>query len=36
MRIDRMFFDRFADEVRENDFIAQAVEAGQWIELSTM
>ena len=30
MRIDRMFFDRFADEVRENDFIAQAVEAGQW------
>ena len=30
MRIDRMFFDRFADEVRENDFIAQAIEAGQW------
>ncbi len=30
MRVDRMFFDRFADEVRENDVIAQAVEAGQW------
>ncbi len=30
MRVDRMFFDRFADEVREDDFIAQAVEAGQW------
>ncbi len=30
MRIDRMLFDRFADEVRENDVIAQAVEAGQW------
>ena len=30
MRIDRMFFDRFADEVRDNDFIAQAIEAGQW------
>ena len=30
MRIDRMFFDRFADEVRENDVIAQAIEAGQW------
>ena len=30
MRIDRMFFDCFADEVRENDFIAQAIEAGQW------
>ena len=28
MRIDRMFFDRFADEVRDNDFIAQAIEAG--------
>ena len=25
-----MFFDRFADEVRDNDFIAQAIEAGQW------
>ena len=30
MKIDRMFFDRFADEVRENQFIVQAVEAGQW------
>ena len=30
MRIDRMFFDRFADEVRDNDVIAQAIEAGQW------
>ena len=30
MKIDRMLFDRFADEVRENDFIARAVESGQW------
>ena len=30
MKIDRMFFDRFAEEVRENEFIAQAVESGQW------
>ena len=30
MRIDRMFFDRFADAVRQDETIAQAVEAGQW------
>ena len=30
MRIDRMFFDRFADTVRQDETIAQAVEAGQW------
>lgn len=30
MKIDRMFFNRFEESVRENDFIAEAVEAGQW------
>ena len=30
MKIDRMFFDRFAETVRENETIAKAVEAGQW------
>ena len=30
MRIDRMFFDRFADTVRRDETIIQAVEAGQW------
>ena len=30
MRIDRMFFDRFADTVRQDETIVQAVEAGQW------
>jgi type I restriction enzyme R subunit len=30
MRIDRMFFDKFEDTVRENETIAEAVEAGQW------
>ena len=31
MKIDRMiFFDRFADTVRENETIAKAVEAGEW------
>lgn len=30
MKIDRMFFERFEDTVRDNDFIAQAVETGQW------
>lgn len=30
MRIDRMFFEKFEDTVRENETIAQAVEAGQW------
>jgi type I restriction enzyme R subunit len=30
MKIDRMFFERFEDSVREDDFIAKSVEAGQW------
>ncbi len=30
MKIDRMFFEKFEDAVRENDFIARSVEAGQW------
>lgn len=30
MRIDRMFFERFGDAVRENPTIVAAVEAGQW------
>jgi len=30
MKIDRMFFEKFEDSVRANEFIAQAVEAGQW------
>ena len=30
MKIDRMFFDRFADTVRENENVKQAVEAGEW------
>ena len=30
MKIDRMFFDRFADSVREDENVKQAVEAGQW------
>ncbi len=30
MRIDRMFFARFEDAVRENPIIAASVEAGQW------
>jgi len=30
MKIDRMFFTRFEETVRGNDFIAQSVEAGQW------
>lgn len=30
MKIDRMFFERFEDTVRENAIIAKAVEAGQW------
>jgi type I restriction enzyme R subunit len=30
MKIDRMFFEKFEDTVRSNDFIAKAVEAGQW------
>ena len=30
MKIDRMFFEKFEDSVRDNATIAQAVEAGQW------
>lgn len=30
MKIDRMFFEKFGDTVRENDFIIKSVEAGQW------
>ena len=30
MKIDRMFFEKFEDTVRENETIATAVEAGQW------
>jgi type I restriction enzyme R subunit len=30
MRIDRMFFDKFEDTVKQNEIIAKAVEEGQW------
>ncbi len=30
MKIDRMFFEKFEDTVKENDFIATSVEAGEW------
>ncbi len=30
MKIDRMFFEKFEDAVRENEIIAKAVEDGQW------
>lgn len=30
MKIDRMFYEKFEDTIRENTTIAQAVEAGQW------
>jgi type I restriction enzyme R subunit len=30
MKVDRMLFERFEDAVRGNDFIAKAVEAGEW------
>jgi type I restriction enzyme R subunit len=30
MRIDRLFFQRFEEAVRDNETIARAVEAGQW------
>ena len=30
MKIDRMLFDRFADRVREDATVKEAVEAGQW------
>ncbi len=30
MKIDRMFYQRFEESIRENDFIAASVESGQW------
>ena len=30
MKIDRMLFEKFADTVRADETVAQAVEAGQW------
>ena len=30
MKVDRMFFEKFEDEVRGNDFISASVDAGQW------
>jgi type I restriction enzyme, R subunit len=30
MKIDRMFFEKFEETVRENETIAKAVQAGQW------
>ena len=30
MKIDRMLFEKFAETVREDEVVAQAVEAGQW------
>jgi len=30
MKIDRMFYEKFEERVRENDLIAASVEAGQW------
>lgn len=30
MKIDRMFFEKFEDSVREDEMIVKAVEAGQW------
>ncbi len=30
MKIDRMFFDRFADAVKSDDAVKEAIEAGQW------
>jgi len=30
MKIDRMFFEKFEDKIRENDFVAASVQAGQW------
>ena len=35
MKIDRMFFDRFAETVRENETIAEAVQAGSGTVSST-
>ena len=30
MKIDRMFFEKFEDTVKDNDFIAASVKAGKW------
>ena len=30
MKIDRMFFDKFEDTVKDNDFIVASIEAGEW------
>jgi type I restriction enzyme R subunit len=30
MKIDRMFFEKFEDAIRDNDFVAKSVEAGEW------
>jgi type I restriction enzyme R subunit len=30
MKIDRMFYEKFEERVRENDFIVASIEAGQW------
>ena len=30
MKIDRMFFEKFEDTVRSDDFVAKAVQSGQW------
>ena len=30
MKIDRMFFEKFEDKMRENKTVAEAVEAGHW------
>ena len=30
MKIDRMFYEKFEDTVRENDFIATSIRTGQW------
>lgn len=30
MKIDRMFFDRFVDEVKEDEVVADAVQTGDW------
>ena len=30
MKVDRMLFDRFGDDMRKNDTVKEAVESGQW------
>ena len=34
MKVDRMLFDRFADQVREDETVRNAVESGQWDRLT--